>query len=76
MPIAVEIEIAAAAEGKPGFGIAFGIEFYQLQAIHGDVSKKRDVMLFGHRMRYRCTVNKYGEKVHPFCRYYLAEEAT
>lgn len=24
----------------------------------------------------RCTTNKYGEKVHPFCRYYLAEEAT
>lgn len=21
-----------------------------------------------------CRVNKYGEKVHPFCRYYLEEE--
>ena len=48
MPVAVIIQIPSAAELQPGLGVAFGIEFHQLDPVRGDEGQKRDVVILGH----------------------------
>ena len=48
MFIAVEIQKSSAAKVQTGFGVALGIEFYELQFIPRDMRQKRDEMLLRH----------------------------
>ena len=50
MVVAVVIHIASATELQSGFRIAFGIEFYQLQPVRGNVRHEGDEMFLGHGM--------------------------
>ena len=46
--VAVEVEVAAAAELEAGFGVAFGIEFDELHTVARDIRGEGDIMRFGH----------------------------
>ena len=50
--VAVEVEVAVAAELEAGFGVTFGIEFDELHTVTRDIGGERDIMHFGHLVMY------------------------
>ena len=48
--IAVIIDISSAAKVKAGFGVAFGVKFYKLNAVRCEMGDERNIMTFCHGM--------------------------